>query len=141
MQALKQISRITFTSSKAAPLRARPLPLTSNVARSTVFSSMGSFFSIGQRSFGGHAHVPLEEKDAEARVLKVLQGFHRFDPSVQIRPESSFSQDLGLDSLDSVEVVMAFEDEFAIEIPDTDADKFRTPKDVINYLVKHPLAK
>ena len=49
--------------------------------------------------------------------------------------------DLGLDSLDTVEVVMAFEDEFAIEIPDADAEKIHSCEDAIKYVLGHPHAK
>ena len=52
----------------------------------------------------------------------------------QIKPESSFIDDLGADSLDTVELVMAFEEKFNIEIPDEDAEKMKTVGDAINYL-------
>jgi len=52
----------------------------------------------------------------------------------QVTPEASFIEDLGADSLDTVELVMAFEEEFGAEIPDEDAEKLRTGGDVIKYL-------
>lgn len=55
----------------------------------------------------------------------------------QITPDASFIDDLGADSLDTVELVMAFEEEFDIEIPDEDAEKIRTVRDVIVYLNQH----
>ena len=48
--------------------------------------------------------------------------------------EASFMEDLGADSLDTVELVMAFEKEFDIDIPDEDAEKLRTVGDAMNYL-------
>ena len=48
--------------------------------------------------------------------------------------ESSFIDDLGADSLDTVELIMAFEEEFDVEIPDEDAQKIKTVKDVIEYI-------
>jgi acyl carrier protein len=55
----------------------------------------------------------------------------------QITLEASFIDDLGADSLDTVELVMAFEEEFDVEIPDEDAEKIRTVQDVIEYLNTH----
>ncbi len=55
------------------------------------------------------------------------------DPE-KVKPEASFIDDLGADSLDIVELVMAMEEEFDLEIPDEDAEKLRTVLDVQNYL-------
>jgi acyl carrier protein len=52
----------------------------------------------------------------------------------KITPQSSFIDDLGADSLDQVELIMAFEDEFDVEIPDEDAEKMKTVKDAMDYL-------
>lgn len=52
----------------------------------------------------------------------------------KVKPEASFIDDLGADSLDTVELVMAFEEAFDIEIPDEDAEKIRTVQDAINYI-------
>ena len=52
----------------------------------------------------------------------------------QIKLESNFVDDLGADSLDTVELIMSFEEEFGVEIPDTEAEKIKTVKDVINYI-------
>ncbi len=52
----------------------------------------------------------------------------------EIRPEASFIDDLGADSLDIVELVMAMEEEFDIEIPDDDAERIQTIGDVLSYL-------
>lgn len=55
----------------------------------------------------------------------------------KVSPESKFVDDLGADSLDTVEMVMALEDEFKIEIPDEDAEKISTLRDAITYIEKH----
>ena len=55
----------------------------------------------------------------------------------EVTPDASFVEDLGADSLDTVELVMAFEEEFGIEIPDEDAEKIRTVQDAIDYIGKH----
>jgi len=52
----------------------------------------------------------------------------------EITENSSFVDDLGADSLDTVELVMAFEEEFGIEIPDEDAEKIRMVKDAVKYI-------
>jgi acyl carrier protein len=52
----------------------------------------------------------------------------------KVIPQASFIDDLGADSLDQVELIMAFEDAFDIEIPDEDAEKLRTVKDAMDYL-------
>ncbi|CAN5499543.1 acyl carrier protein [soil metagenome] len=52
----------------------------------------------------------------------------------KVTPEASFVDDLGADSLDTVELVMAFEEEFGIEIPDEDAEKLQTVGDAIKYI-------
>ena len=52
-------------------------------------------------------------------------------------PEASFMDDLGADSLDTVELVMALEEEFDIEIPDEDAEKIQSVNDAIEYITEH----
>ncbi|MBI5492281.1 MAG: acyl carrier protein [Deltaproteobacteria bacterium] len=54
----------------------------------------------------------------------------------EVTPQASFVDDLGADSLDTVEMVMAFEEEFSIEIPDEDAEKIKTVKDAVDYIQK-----
>jgi acyl carrier protein len=56
--------------------------------------------------------------------------------AAEITPESSFVEDLGADSLDTVELVMAFEEAFNVEIPDEDAEKIQKVKDAISYITK-----
>ncbi|RMH60517.1 MAG: acyl carrier protein [Calditrichaeota bacterium] len=55
----------------------------------------------------------------------------------QVKPEASFIDDLGADSLDTVELVMALEEEFGIEIPDEDAEKIQTVGDATKYVADH----
>ena len=72
--------------------------------------------------------------------MGVVKNFDQVDPT-KVSPETKFADDLGLDSLDVVEVVMAIEDEFAIEIPDTEADAIASIADAVEYISKHPMAK
>ena len=55
----------------------------------------------------------------------------------EVTPGASFVDDLGADSLDTVELVMAFEEAFEVEIPDEDAEKIRTVKDAVDYINVH----
>merc|ERR1719478_606897 len=78
----------------------------------------------------------LDKDDVTDRVLGCLKSFQKVDPT-KVTPSSHFMNDLGLDSLDAVEVVMSFEDEFAIEIPDADAEKITSCDEAIKYIVQH----
>lgn len=71
--------------------------------------------------------------DLESRIKEIIADQLGVEIE-KLRDDASFVQDLGADSLDVVELVMAFEEEFGIEIPDEDAEKIRTVGDVINYL-------
>jgi len=55
----------------------------------------------------------------------------------EVVPEASFIDDLGADSLDIVELIMAFEEEFDMEIPDEDAEKIKTVQNVLDYIKNH----
>ncbi len=59
----------------------------------------------------------------------------------EVTPDASFVDDLGADSLDQVELIMAFEEEFGIEIPDEDAEKITRVKEAVEYIEGHAKAK
>ncbi|KDQ63635.1 hypothetical protein JAAARDRAFT_29661 [Jaapia argillacea MUCL 33604] len=86
------------------------------------------------------AAAGLSKPDIESRILDVLKGFEKVDPA-KLSTASRFSEDLGLDSLDAVEVVMAVEEEFSIEIPDAEADEIATVQHAIDYIAKTPEAQ
>lgn len=69
----------------------------------------------------------------EGKVKEIISKQLGVDAS-EVTPESAFVEDLGADSLDTVELVMAFEEEFGIEIPDEDAEKIAKVKDAIEYI-------
>ncbi len=71
--------------------------------------------------------------DVAAKVKEIVMDKLGVEES-QITPEASFTNDLGADSLDIVELVMGFESEFDISIPDEDAEKIGTVGDAINFL-------
>lgn len=63
----------------------------------------------------------------------MLSLFDKIDPK-KLTLDSDFFTDLGLDSLDHVEVIMALEDEFGFEIPDGDSDRMKTPRQIFQYI-------
>ena len=74
----------------------------------------------------------MTKADVLARLKEII--IDRLDvDEEQIRPEASFVEDLGADSLDIVELIMGIEEEFDIEIPDEDAEKLTTVGEAINY--------
>ena len=75
----------------------------------------------------------MAENDINARVKKIVVQHLGVDET-KVTENASFIDDLGADSLDTVELVMAFEEEFGCEIPDDAAEKILTVKDAINYI-------
>jgi acyl carrier protein len=71
--------------------------------------------------------------DIEAKVKEIIVNKLGVDDG-QITPEASFTNDLGADSLDTVELVMEFEKAFNLQIPDEDAEKIGTVGDAVNYI-------
>jgi len=71
--------------------------------------------------------------DIEAKVKEIITNKLGVEDG-QVTPEASFTNDLGADSLDTVELVMEFEKAFNLQIPDEDAEKISTVGDAINYL-------
>jgi acyl carrier protein len=76
--------------------------------------------------------VAFSEERAKEIIAKELE----VSPE-QLKPEAKFIEDLGADSLDTVELVMALEEEFGLDIPDEDADKLKTVGDALEYLRTH----
>jgi len=76
--------------------------------------------------------VPSVEEKVNQIVIEQLG----VEPS-EVTPEASFIDDLGADSLDRVELVMAFEENFGLEIPDEDAEKIVTVQDAVEYIQRH----
>ena len=74
--------------------------------------------------------------ELEARIAEIIAEQLGVEES-EVTPEASFVDDLGADSLDTVELVMALEEEFGIEIPDEEAEKISTVNDAITYIKEH----
>jgi acyl carrier protein len=72
----------------------------------------------------------------EEKVKKIIVDQLGVEES-EVTPEAKFIDDLGADSLDTVELVMALEEEFGVEIPDEDAEKITTVKDAMAYISSH----
>jgi acyl carrier protein len=75
----------------------------------------------------------MAEKSIEEKVKDIIVEQLGVNPE-QVTPQASFIEDLGADSLDIVELVMAFEEGFSVEVPDEDAEKLQTVGDVIKYI-------
>ena len=78
----------------------------------------------------------MAEKDITAEVKRIITEQLDVDEA-DIKPESTFIDDLGADLLGLVELVLAFEESFDIEIPDEDTEKIRTVQDAVDYITSH----
>ncbi|KAG1444728.1 hypothetical protein G6F56_010176 [Rhizopus delemar] len=103
--------RVIFSAASRSAQRS----LTTRMVAPAVFSRM-------------YASIPRET--VESRILNIVKNFEK------VSAQSNFIKDLGLDSLDTVEVVMAIEEEFSVEIPDNDADAIQSVEQAIEYISK-----
>lgn len=81
----------------------------------------------------------MDASEIQAKVVSIVSE-HLGVEEANIKPESSFTDDLGADSLDLVEVVMSLEETFGLEISDDQTEKIKTVSDAVNYISEH-LAK
>ncbi|POS85030.1 hypothetical protein EPUL_002852, partial [Erysiphe pulchra] len=86
------------------------------------------------------AAAALTEQEVQGRILDLLKNFDKVkaDDINKISPTAHFFNDLGLDSLDTVEVLMAIEEEFSLEIPDKDADAIHSVDQAVKYILAQP---
>ncbi|CAN6994920.1 hypothetical protein HID58_017131 [Brassica napus] len=119
-----------------AVLRHLRVPVQNLAVRGSNQSQIGFLGSI--RAFSSHDDH-LSKQDVVDRVLDVVKSFPKVDPA-KVTPEVHFQKDLGLDSLDTVEIVMAIEEEFKLEIPDKEADKIDSCSLAIEYVFNHPMS-
>ncbi|PON99808.1 Acyl carrier protein [Trema orientale] len=123
---------------RAAVLRHVRVPIRTLTLTLTGRTLGGSSSTAFLRWMSSHDdHITKEE--VSERVLSVVKSFPKVDPS-KVSPDVHFQKDLGLDSLDNVEIVMALEEEFKLEIPDLEADKIDSTHLAIEYIANHPMA-
>ncbi|XP_028395292.1 acyl carrier protein 2, mitochondrial-like [Dendronephthya gigantea] len=79
--------------------------------------------------------LSLTAAELEQRTIEVIKSFDKVDPD-KVTVDAHFINDMGLDSLDVVDILMAFEDEFGVEISDEQAEKIFTPKEAIEFMKK-----
>ena len=82
----------------------------------------------------------LDQGEVTDRIVNVVSEFDKVSADA-VTNTAHFVNDLGLDSLDAVEVVMAIEEEFAVEIPDDQAEKILSISDAVEFISAHPQAK
>ncbi len=72
----------------------------------------------------------------ESQIKEIIAAQLSVEPE-KVTSDAKFIEDLGADSLDTVELVMAFEEKFSIEVPDADAEKLKSVSDVVKYIEEH----
>ncbi|OCK96410.1 acyl carrier protein [Cenococcum geophilum 1.58] len=134
--------RTTLLRSARTAARSAPRwqsPIAKPVARSSLFQSkqvtpVACFQAVRCYS----AHGGMSKDEVQGRILDLLKNFDKVSDTSKLSPTSHFSNDLGLDSLDTVEVVMAIEEEFSIEIPDKEADAIHSVDKAVEYILSQP---
>ncbi|KAG9954663.1 acyl carrier protein, partial [Aureobasidium melanogenum] len=114
-------------------------PITRRVAPSSFVPSTTaapSTFVSAVRCYS--AHAGLSKDEVQGRILDLLKNFDKVSDASKLSAQSHFTNDLGLDSLDTVEVVMAIEEEFSIEIPDKEADAIHSVNQAVEYILSQP---
>lgn len=132
--AMSMIPRVARTS----PMLARSaMPAAARVALATP-ARVPVVMPTLARGYASGGGPSLDE--IKSRITDVIKSFEKVDPN-KVTPEAKFTADLGLDSLDAVEVVMAIEEEFNIEIPDADADNITSVQEAVDYIANTPDGK
>ncbi|KAH0351211.1 acyl carrier protein, partial [Aureobasidium melanogenum] len=114
-------------------------PVTRRVAPSSFLPSTTaapSTFVSAVRCYS--AHAGLSKDEVQGRIFDLLKNFDKVSDASKLSAQSHFTNDLGLDSLDTVEVVMAIEEEFSIEIPDKEADAIHSVNQAVEYILSQP---
>ncbi|XP_061567870.1 NADH:ubiquinone oxidoreductase subunit AB1b [Cololabis saira] len=129
-----RLSSATLAVRAAAPAAAPRRPFSFALdSRRTRPAAPSRISSVGVlcRQYGDLPPLTLE--NIKDRVMYVLKLYDKINPE-KLQTSSHFMKDLGLDSLDQVEIIMAMEDEFGFEIPDAEAEKLMSPEEVVQYI-------
>ncbi|KAI0432738.1 acyl carrier protein-like protein [Xylaria sp. FL1042] len=126
-----------FRSAAAASRVARPVAARSAFAIPRIAAPTSRIAAIPAVRMYSAASA-LKREEVEGRIMGILNGFDKVNDPSNIKPTAHFSNDLALDSLDTVEVVMAIEEEFSIEIPDKDADAIHSVNQAVDYILSQP---
>ncbi|KAJ2403117.1 mitochondrial acyl carrier protein [Coemansia sp. RSA 2559] len=139
MYRFASLARLATVAAARSARNSAPFSI-ANVSRLTVSSKLSNYNrsqqqpgSLFVRSYSGGG--ALTRQDIESRILNLLRDFDKVNQD-KLSEVAAFDKDLGLDSLDTVEVVMAIEEEFSVEIADDEADKITTVKEAIDYISK-----
>lgn len=82
--------------------------------------------------------APVDKKEITTRVIDVIKAFDKTAATSDVTAQTVFHKDLGLDSLDTVELLVAIEEEFDIEIPDKVADDLKSVGETVDYIASNP---
>ncbi|XP_010244525.1 PREDICTED: acyl carrier protein 2, mitochondrial-like [Nelumbo nucifera] len=156
MQAIRAATRSLRSSSSSSGFASPSIlshyingvsPATFVIPKSGGFDAEGGSilgFISGARVFSQSAVCSsasfLGKQEVTTRVVDLLKSIPFIDPAM-VSPTANFRDDMQLDMLDNVEVIIAVEEEFAIDIPDSEANKFSTTAHLIDYIATHPQAK
>ncbi|OJD22008.1 acyl carrier protein [Blastomyces percursus] len=132
LRAASSVPRTIRPSGASLQVSRSPL----SAARTTQFQFSPCFTCQAIRSYS--APAGLTQSEIEGRIVDLLKNFDKVSDPSKITSTSHFSNDLGLDSLDTVEVVMAIEEEFSIEIPDKEADAIHSIDQAVSYIQSQP---
>ena len=142
MLSLRPVSRVllrsaapSLSTATATALRTTRIGCLSPVVAPTVTS-----LNLTSRFYSTEGSK-LSREEVTKRVSSVIKAFNKDNSATtEITDSTSFQKDLGLDSLDTVELLVAIEEEFDIEMPDKVADELKTVGETIEYIVSNPEA-
>jgi NADH dehydrogenase (ubiquinone) 1 alpha/beta subcomplex 1 len=123
----RAMPRVNVCAARAVPFMAAPMVSV-------------RFYAENAEGGARQGQYLLDKNDVLQRILDVVKNFEKVDAS-KVTAESHFINDLGLDSLDVVEVVMALEQEFILDIPDHDAEKIQSISEAVDYVAQNPMSK